>query len=510
MGDRGRDVTDAAAITLWSQLLATILQAATYLVLVRGIALQKTFGSWNVLVSLITLAVLAGTLGIDARIRRFILARRTLEPDGARAWLLRLLAIRAAATFACVLAARAVVRAHGGQLAGVALTDAAWGWALSSLLFRSAAEILRTGVIEGLLAHRATGTIQVIVSAGRLLAVTAVILRDPHDPIPALLRATALVEGAGAVLLLAVLPRAWRHPPATPGPGTVPTLSRERGYTASSYAIALLLFSHENAAGHILVGSLRDLGEAGMYALAASLASWFLMLSPAQLLRPLLLPAFGRELDFGRPSGYPIEETLGLLFRTSIFVLLPAWAVACAMAGPAYLHVIARPDYIVGLRAFYLLSACACIVSLSVPCGMLIQSMERFWIPGVTILLGLAHLGAAAWLVPRVGFNGLVLTQAAAQIAMAAVLYGALRYRYVPGIRIPWRFLVRMALLSAPGSAVSWLLGRLATGTAGVLAAAAAGVGLSLVLGVLARPFPPEDRARLARLAPRLRWLHGG
>jgi O-antigen/teichoic acid export membrane protein len=186
--------------------------------------------------------------------------------------------------------------------------------------------------------------------------------------------------------------------------------------------------------------------------------------------------------------------------RLILLCTLPLIAAAAAL-GPRLIEIVWGSDYNRAGRVLLILAVASILTPMTVLSESLLIGLGQLRVP---VLAGIAaavvDIGAAFLLVPHFGAVGAAFANGAAQLSSGVplVVYASLRTGSTSWASTP---LLRAALASGLAAVVAAAIVAVLPGTAGLLAASAAGAATFLVLSPLLRVMQRDDADWLERTA---------
>jgi O-antigen/teichoic acid export membrane protein len=236
--------------------------------------------------------------------------------------------------------------------------------------------------------------------------------------------------------------------------------------------------------------------EIAYYSIAFALASGVVRL-PASI-GTVITPAVANLVGTGE------RERIGTGFdramRLILLCTLPLIAAAAAL-GPRLIEIVWGSDYNRAGRVLLILAVASILTPMTVLSESLLIGLGQLRVP---VLAGIAaavvDIGAAFLLVPHFGAVGAAFANGAAQLSSGVplVVYASLRTGSTSWASTP---LLRAALASGLAAVVAAAIVAVLPGTAGLLAASAAGAATFLVLSPLLRVMQRDDADWLERTA---------
>jgi O-antigen/teichoic acid export membrane protein len=477
---------------LWNQLGRLAEMGLTY---AASVVAARAFGplgfaTWSVALSFVTLGTLTTSLGLNELLNLEV-PRLAALPGRIVHLLTRVARVRIVTALALgatlFLAAPAIARAWANP-ALLAVVRAAAAYAL----FYPVSQLLEYFLV-GRLEVGKVARVRVLVQ-GLHLGAAAIVLAL-HAPPPALFLAMA----ANAALGVAILAASARGSVA--GGYEAFDLAPARRTALALWATGLVSFLVGRQADILLIGLFRPgTPEAGAYSIASTLA---MLLAGA-----LLMGAEGVSLAaFSELEARVDRGGLGRLwaFHVKVDVLL---SVPLLAFGAVFADEIVSVLYGPGFdRAAVLLGAYAGVWIVARPLGggtnlAVLYAMKSPRLPLViAAACGLWNLVLDLLLIPRIGAHGAVIATGSAMIA-SGLASGIVVWRRT-GVPFPFAFSLQIIALAAVAAFAALLVPH-PRGLAGLVVAGVVALVVCLFGLRLLRPFGPDDRRLLARLAPRL------
>lgn len=201
-----------------------------------------------------------------------------------------------------------------------------------------------------------------------------------------------------------------------------------------------------------------------------------------------ILAQYGRD-----PSKLPAMTAASV--RYLALTSVPVHLIATVLVGPALLALYSK-QYAGAL----LVAICSPILCLPKAFLGPIQSLfegtdEQKYFIYATVVASFIDIGIAWWLIPAHGALGACIGGSAAQATAITTMWviGIRKY----SIRLPWRFLAKLVMLSAVAAAMSYLVSFRLPAIAGVLSGGVVAIAVFLLLAYGFRLLETEDIARL-------------
>lgn len=456
----GQKVAGAISWTVIPRAVQILISFATSILIVRTLR-EFDYGTLSVLRTLLILIVVILGLGLGQALNRFIPELRVTDRRSqGRRLFYRCLLLQASAWFvACLLllVLRATLRQYFPS----------YGDLLVLGVFLSVTELTASTMNQYAIASYRTKEVALAASLGSVvLAAATALLLHFGQRIPGVLLGSAAGFAAHAVLLAALLRRGSRTPaetergdrPAatagsargTPDPGCFPW-RRLLSYALPWVPQFLLTYVVWRQSETLLLGILRTREEAGFFDLAYKLPLLVLEFVPGAIY-PLILAGFAETATVARER---MTAVIDMYYRFLFFVTAPLSLLGLAMGDVLLARMYGESMAQGGAycQAFFLVFA---ISYLGTPLSMTVYVIEKVW---VNVLLsvgyGIITLGLDLLLIPKYGLLGATIPTAFVTCLTPLVRYHIAR-RYLPGIRIPWRFILRTYLASAPLLGLFW------------------------------------------------------
>ncbi len=440
-----REVPSALAWGLLSKILVSVLAIVSNVVIVRGLG-DDAYGLYSIFLNIARFLVLAVGLGLAQSILQFLPEMRVREDRrGARVLLWQALLMQ--------VAAWVVV------LGGVMLLR---GW-ISGLFDADLEEILVLGTALLLCEVLWNAASNIYMAVRRMRALTAVSVIQKAALIGILLAllnagltvAEVLLAVAGS-FVLGVLLLAGGVRGALPAdrPDAQAGLSTGR---LMRYAVPVMIGALTNqilwrSSEVLIVGYYWEARDAGYVNLAYNLPQMILEFIPLAIW-PIILASLSEVHTRHRED---LLRGIRLYFRLIFLLVFPFAVTGFTLGGEAF-HLLYGPQMAPGAplcQAFFLIFLFSFLVT---PLRMALYVKERAMVNTLVALVGaVINVGLDFVFIPRYGIWGAV-----PPVAIALVLSDALQYyvsrRLIPGLGIPWRYLLRVLA----GSAVVlplWLL----------------------------------------------------
>ncbi len=462
-----------------------VLGFGSSIVVVRGLG-DHDYGVLSAVRSVLMFVVLLAGFGTGQALLRFLPALRVARAgDGARGLVRRVILIHAGVWLVMLLAAvllRAPVE-HVLKTPGVGMFVAIGvGLALFEVLFALLANVLN--------ASFDTARLSVAAFASHAVYIGAVVpLLRAGWGIPGVLMAAAAGNALACVIVWPRI-RAAVDLGTEPAPAIV-TNRRFWRYSLPFAAIGVLNLIVWRQSETLLLAHFRSPEETGYFDLAYRLPQTILEFVPGTVW-PLVMAGMSEAYarDPARLAG-AVRRYYRMLFAlcTPLCVL---GAVLGGRAVPVLFGESMAPAA-VPTQVFFVIFT---VSFLSTPLSMVLYVLERTSVNLlIYVVLAVINVGLDLILIPRFGVPGAMVPVAIA-IAAQPVLYFSVVRRYVPDISIPFGFIGRCLLASAPVLLVFGIL-RMAGGAAGLVAAAVVAILLLLVSYRVARVFDADELAAL-------------
>ncbi len=470
-GTTGREVPSALAWGLISKVLVSVLAIGSNVIIVRGLG-DENYGIYSIFLNIARFLSLAIGLGQATAILQFLPEVRVKgDRLGARRLLVNALWLQLGAWLvvlgAVYLARGWLCRVYETDLRqilmlGTALLIAEVLWSAAANVLMAVRRMLQLTVVSVLQKAALIGLLLVLLRAG--LTVSEVIW------------ATAGSFAVGLALLGGDIRRSV--PP--PGPQASAPLPAGRvmrfalGVTAGTLASQVLWRSSEV----LIVGHFWDAKSAGYVNLAYNLPQLILEFIPLAIW-PIILASLS-EVHTRR--GDDLLRGIRLYFRLIFVLVFPLALTGFVLGGQAYL-VLYGEEMAPGAplcQAYFLVFLLSFLVT---PLRMALFVKERVMVNTLVALVGaVVNVGLDFVFIPRYGIWGAVPPVTIALLCSDGLQYYLSR-RIVPGLGIPWGYLLRVLV----GSAVVLPLWLVREALAAPLALAAALVGATLVQFVALR-----------------------
>lgn len=503
----GQKVAGAISWTIVPRFVQLAASVFTSIITVRTLR-EFDYGTLSVLRTILILSVVVLGLGLGQALNRFIPELRVRDRrDEGRRLLYRSLFLQAAAwATACLalLALRGLLRDLYPTYADLLLLG----------VFLALTEVAAGTINQYAVASYRTRELALASSLGTLvLAALTGWLLHLGLRIPAVLIAGAAGWTVNAVVLGFLL---WRGRPARPAPAPAPDATAPATRVGDgqfpwgrlfSYALPwvpqyILTFVVWRQSETLLLGIFRPREEAGFFDLAYKLPQLILEFVPGAIY-PLVLAGFAETATVARERMTAVIDTY---YRFLFFVTAPLSLLGLAMGDVLLARMYGESMAVGGpyCQAFFAIFA---ISFLGTPLSMTVYVIEKVWVNVLlTILYGVVTLGLDLLLIPRYGILGATIPTALVT-CITPVVRWAIARRYLPGITIPWRFILRAYAASAPLLLLFW-----AKRWAVDLPRTGLILGLSALLTLAAyrwvRVLGPVERDFLARSkVPARRWI---
>lgn len=274
-----------------------------------------------------------------------------------------------------------------------------------------------------------------------------------------------------------------------------------------SYAVPwipnnLLNFVVWRSSETILLGIFRPRQEAGYFDRAYQIPQMALEFIPNSVYS-LVLAGFSETANVAKER---MPEFLSFYYRLLFFVLAPVSLLGFALGDRILLAMYGMKMAAAGpyCQAFFLIFT---ISFFGTPLSMAVYVMEKVWV-NLLVNLGYAAVTLALdlLLIPRYGLLGATLPTAFVTALTPFVRYAIAR-RYLAAIHIPWAFILRAYLASAPLLGLFWAKQRVMTAFQLLVLCVLAGI-VTLISYRLFRVLGSEEREfiRRSRL-PAKEWL---
>lgn len=481
----GDKVTGALYWTFVPRLVQTVLSIGTSVWIVRMLG-NYEYGRLQVLQPILALVVIVLSAGLGQALNRFVPEIRVRGPsDQARSLLYRCLGLQSLLWLVAaglVLLFREPLVAYQREYADLLV--------LGVLL--AIAEIWAQSMNAYATATYRTREVAAALSLGTVLyAVATIVLLHYGLAVQGVLLSLAIGHVVN-VLVLAVLLYRIR--------ASTPSLSVSRSEFPTGRLLRYALPWVPNSALHFVVwrssestllGKFHSPELAGFFNRAYALPQMAIEFVP-NAIYPLVLASFSESRTV-TAENVPrfISYYYRLLFFTSVPVAIGGFVFGDLLIAALYPDMGPAQPY---CQAFFLIFM---VTFFGTPLSMAVYVVEKVW---VNLLLNLAYgaltLGLDLLLIPRYGLLGATIPTAIVTVLTPYVRWRIAK-RYVPDIRIPWRFIGRTYLAASPLLALfalkPWLHGFLGLAAAGLAWASA-----TLVLYRLFRVLGPEEREFIA------------
>lgn len=433
----GREVPSALAWGLISKVLVSVLAIGSNVIIVRGLG-DENYGIYSIFLNIARFLSLAIGLGQATAILQFLPEVRVKGDHlGARRLLARALWLQ---LIAWVVVLGAVYLARGWLcrvyetdlreilMLGTALLIFEVLWSATSNVLMAVRRMLQLTLVSVLQKAALIGLLLVLLRAG--LTVSEVIW------------ATAGSFAVGIVLLGPDVGRSL--PPAGPRTGA-PLPSRRvlrfaLGVTAGTLASQVLWRSSEV----LIVGHFWDAKSAGYVNLAYNLPQLILEFIPLAIW-PIILASLS-EVHTRRVDD--LLRGIRLYFRLIFLLVFPLALTGFVLGGQAYL-VLYGQEMAPGAplcQAYFLVFLLSFLVT---PLRMALFVKERVMVNTLVALVGaVVNVGLDFVFIPRYGIWGAVPPVTIALLVSDGLQYYLSR-RIVPGLGIPWGYLLRVLAGSA-------------------------------------------------------------
>jgi O-antigen/teichoic acid export membrane protein len=513
----GQKVTGAMLWTLVPRVLQVAVSLLTSILIVRKLG-EFEYGTLSVLRSILIFAVVLLGLGMGQAINRFLPELRVTDRRRqGRGLLYRSLLLQSGLwAFACLLllALRGVLAERFPTYADLLLLG----------VFLCLAEVAAGTVSQYAIASYRTREMATATTLGTLvLAGGTAWLLHLGMKVPGVLIASAAGFATTTIttgILLRRSSTAGRELPSTeassappastesaPGIaaaslGTLLSWRRFLGYALPWVPNFILLYVVWRQSETLLLGIFRTREEAGFFDLAYKLPMLVLEFIPSSIY-PLVLAGFAETATVARERMAAVIETY---YRLLFFIVTPLALLGAAMGDTLLVRMYGQNMAQAGpiCQVFFVVFG---LGFFGTPLSMTVYVFEKVW---VNVLLNLGYgvvvLGLDLLLIPRYGLLGATIPTSLVTVLTPFVRYAIAR-RYLETIMIPWAFIGRTFLASAPLIGLIWAK-RWATDlprTALLLFAAAA---VTILAYRFLRVLRAEDREFLRRSRiPARNWI---
>jgi len=517
-------VTSAIPWTIVPRVVQMAGSVFTSIYIVRTLG-QFEYGTLSVVRSILVGVVVVGGFGLGPALNRFIPELRVTEQSQlGRRLLYRSLYLQSAVwavVSLVLLALRPLLRDHFPTYAdplvlGVGL---------------SMAEIAAGTVSQYAIASYRTRQMAIASAMGTLgLAVSTVFLLHLGLLVPGVLAATAigyLVNTLCLSLMLhprgkEILRRGVGGEPRPPAPaasgGRAPAGPAPAAASAGkgvsfpwkrllAYALPwipnyLLTYVVWRQSETLLLGILRNRVEAGFFDLAYKLPQLILEFVPSSVY-PLVLAGFAETVTVAKEK---MRDVITAYYWLLFFLVAPLSILGLAMGDVILARMYGEAMAQAGpyCQAFFLIFT---LSFFGTPLSMTVYVIEKVW---VNLLLNVAYavvtLSLDLLLIPKYGLLGATIPTGIVTALTPLVRYYIAR-RYLPGIRIPWRFIARAYLASSPLLLLFWTKRWVHSLTSMCLMMLAAGL-CALLFYRIVRVLHDQEREFLERSRiPGRKWL---
>lgn len=458
----GQKVTGAMSWALIPRVIQLAVSLVTSILIVRTLG-EFDYGTLSVLRSILTFVVVVLGLGLGQAINRFIPELRVTDRRGeGRGLLYRCLLLQSALwaiTCLVLIALRTVLHQYPTYAHLVLLGT-----------FLSLAEVAAGTVTQYAIASYRTREMALATAIGTLvMAGGTALLLHLGLRVPGVLIASAAGFAATTLALGILLRRGSVSSGGAPGfaatmssPGVMSASATALGAVAVSwkrfltYALPwvpnfILIFVVWRQSETLLLGIFRSRVEAGFFDLAYKLPMLVLEFIPSAIY-PLVLAGFAETATVARGKMTAVIEAY---YRLLFFIVTPLALLGAAMGDTLLIRMYGENMAQAGpyCQAFFLVFA---IGFFGAPLSMTVYVIEKVWL---NLLLNIAYgtvvISLDLLLIPRYGMLG-----AAIPTSLVTVLTPFVRYiiarRYLDEIRIPWGFIGRTFLASAPLLGLAW------------------------------------------------------
>ena len=502
----GQKVAGAISWTIVPRFVQLVASVFTSIITVRTLR-EFDYGTLSVLRTILILAVVVLGLGLGQAINRCIPELRVTDRrDQGRRLLYRCLFLQSAVwvvTSLVLLGLRGILADRFPTYADLLLLG----------VFLAVTEVVAGTVNQYAVSSYRTRELAIASSLGTLvLAGLTGWLLHLGLRIPAVLIAAAAGWAVNATVLGYLL---WRGRPVVPGaiPGceppaaTIPRGSEFPWRRLFSYALPwvpqyILTFVVWRQSETLLLGIFRSREEAGFFDLAYKLPQLILEFVPGAIY-PLVLAGFAETATVARDRMTAVIDTY---YRFLFFVTAPLSLLGLAMGDTLLARMYGESMAAGGpyCQAFFFIFA---VSFLGTPLSMTVYVIEKVWVNVLlTVIYGIVTISLDLILIPRYGLLGATIPTGLVTCITPLVRWLIAR-RYLSGITIPWKFILRAYLASSP-LLLLLLAKRWATDLprTGLLLLLAAVVTLAAYRWL--RVLGPAEREFLARSrVPARRWI---
>ena len=332
-----------------------------------------------------------------------------------------------------------------------------------------------------------------VVSAVATLVLTVILLQRGHGIVGVLWGAAIGSALATIGLIAASKPREATADEAAATARHWTGWGRVRRYTLAFSAIALLNHIVHSQTEIYFLARFQGPEEAGFYQLGFAFAQRIVDFLPLALWE-VSMAGFSHVV-VSSPERLPaaLRAYVVLLY----LLLAPIAALGFAFSGSAIelLYGSDMTGATVVSRAYF---AIALVTAFNAPVGMIVYARERttsaLW---AYLFFALVNLLLNVVLIPRYGIAGALVSVAIAKLLNVA-LFARIAWGEVSGLSVPWGFLLRICIVSAP--ALLWLAveSRL-RGLTALLVGFAAALLLMWIAARIVRPLRAEEAELVAR-----------
>jgi len=492
-GSTVRQVSTAMGWSVGAKVLRLALGVATSIVVVRGLG-KYDYGVLSIVRTILTFLAYACGLGLGQALLRFMPELRVKrDPKGMRGLFAFVLLVQvlAWAVFLCVFVAEA------GNVAALFKTPGL------AFILKIGVALILIDLLGLLLSQMLTSfydvkllSVYTTISLFVTLGLTIVFLKMGYGVVGVLVAAAI----SGAMLAVALFDRCSLHVPLSLKP-SFSGVGRTLKYSLPFAAIGLLNLITWRQSETLFLGHFRTPVEAGLFDLGYRVPQQMLELVPGAVW-PLLLATFS-EVYFRKKEslGFAISSYYKLLF----VLVAPISIFGAAISGTAVKILFGSEMASSGPLAqiFFLLFS---VSFFSTPLSMALYVRELTWLNLVIYVCNaVVNVGLDLVLIPRYGLYGAVFPVGLVILASPFVYYYTLK---LVGCRysLPWSFIGRCYLASAPLALFLLPAGRVSSVT-GLVLLCLAGSIVFWGSARLVRIFRDEDKGLLEGLGAPIRSL---
>ncbi len=493
----------STALQYTTALISTLLNALTSVLVLRAVSVE-TYGSYNILASIVAFGNMASSLGLVPIIQRSLPEYVTKKQGRlAKHLVLASVALRLAAS---LVFAALLILTQNSWMSWLNLPDTFRTGHMLAVLVAAItiasvnAQLLGDGILVSLFQHTYWGVVRV--GYGLVKLTLFVWALGSGTGIEGLLTAWLASE------LLMILPYATRVAKTLAG---LPSQAPERlpwrriaAYGGSLYLNNISYFMRDKSLDVFFVAYFLSSYDVGFYAMAFGMAMLLLQFTPVLQLRGIMTTLMVERAVADR-SRETLQRFFSFYAKLVLFLGMPLFVLPAAFSHEV-IHYLLNPMYEPAAGLFAVSLGIVSFAQLPYIYHPALATTEQSRILFWGNLAALANIALDLLLIPKWGLWGVVAASGVGHLLLYS--YYAIVVRRSCGLVQPWGAYARIAALLAITFTASYVFLRpLVSSPWSLIAAGCAAAGGYLLLARVWRIFSHEERALVNQLLGRQLWV---